>query len=340
MAENGDRSSREHVLDALRAAGELIVVTHENPDGDALGSLIAMQELLVTLGKDSLMFIDANEFPLPHEYRFFALPGLVSAPPADIAQRTIVFLDCGNLERNPAEAFQGVGGTELHILNIDHHHDNTHFGTVNLVDPAASCTAEIVWDLMHGLGVEPTVTIAEALYVGLITDTGRFMYENTGPRAHLMAAELIEAGVDVHEIYRRVYEEVPYGKLALLARGLTKVERYDDGRLTLTSLSAEDFTESGAEESYSEGVVDHLRAVEGTAVAALVRDRIGDSDGGPPLRKVSLRASDARVDVSRIARAQGGGGHRAAAGFTTGMDWDELVAFLREEVGRQLAAVA
>lgn len=340
MAENGDRSSREHVLDALRAAGELIVVTHENPDGDALGSLIAMQELLVTLGKDSLMFIDANEFPLPHEYRFFALPGLVSAPPADIAQRTIVFLDCGNLERNPAEAFQGVGGTELHILNIDHHHDNTHFGTVNLVDPAASCTAEIVWDLMHGLGVEPTVTIAEALYVGLITDTGRFMYENTGPRAHLMAAELIGAGVDVHEIYRRVYEEVPYGKLALLARGLTKVERYDDGRLTLTSLSAEDFTESGAEESYSEGVVDHLRAVEGTAVAALVRDRIGDSDGGPPLRKVSLRASDARVDVSRIARAQGGGGHRAAAGFTTGMDWDELVAFLREEVGRQLAAVA
>ena len=190
---------------------------------------------------------------------------------------------------------------------------------------------------MHGLGVTPSLTIAEALYVGLITDTGRFMYENTGPRAHLMAAELIEAGVDVHEIYRRVYEGVPYGKLALLARGLANVRRYDDGRLTVTALSAQDFTDSGAEESYSEGVVDHLRAVQGTAVAALIRDRIGETDGDR-LRKVSLRATDDRVDVSAIARAQGGGGHRQAAGFTTAMEWDELVEFLRGEVAEQLSS--
>ena len=334
MAENGSRSIREEVLAELRRAQKLVVVTHEHVDGDALGSLIAMQEILTALGKDSVMFIDAGEFPLPPEYQFLSLSGLVSVPPADLDERTIVFLDCGNLERNPAEALQRPGA---HILDIDHHHDNTRFGTVNLVVPEASCTAEIVWDLMHGLGVEPTVTIAEALYVGLITDTGRFMYENTGPRAHLMAAELIEAGVDVHEVYRRVYEEVPYGKLALLARGLANIERYDDGKLTVSALSAKDFTDLSAEESYSEGLVDHLRAIQGTAVAALVRDRIGDTDGGR-LRKVSLRASDDRVDVSRIARAQGGGGHRQAAGFTTSMDWDELVAFLREQVAQQLAA--
>jgi len=336
MAENGDRSSREHVLEELRDADKLIVVSHENPDGDALGSLVAMQQILTALGKDSVMFIDAHELPLPHEYRFFSLDGLVSVPPDDLAERVFVFLDCGNLERNPAEALQRPGA---HILNIDHHHDNTRFGTVNLVRPEASCTAEIVWDLMHGLGVEPTITIAEALYVGLITDTGRFMYENTGPRAHLMAAEMIEAGVDVHEIYRRVYEGVPYGKLALLARGLANVQRYDGGRLTATALSAKDFVDSGAEESYAEGVIDHLRAVQGTAVAALVRDRIGDVDGdGSPLRKVSLRASDERVDVSAIARAQGGGGHRQAAGFSTAMDWEEIVAFLREQVQEQLAS--
>jgi phosphoesterase RecJ-like protein len=310
------------------------VVTHENPDGDALGSLIAMQEILTALGKDSAMFIDSSEFPLPHEYRFFPLPGLVNTPPEDLDQRTIVFLDCGNLERNPATAFQRAGGTGLTILNIDHHHDNTRFGTVDLVVPEASCTAEIVWDLMHGLGLKPCLGIAEALYVGLITDTGRFMYENTGPRAHVMAAELIEAGVDVHEIYRRVYEGVPYGKLALLARGLGKVERYDGGRLTMTALSAGDFQESGAEESYSEGVVDYLRAVQGTAVAALVRDRLGDNDG---LRKVSLRSNDDRVDVSAIARAQGGGGHRMAAGFSTAMDWKNLVDFLRLQIAEQLA---
>jgi bifunctional oligoribonuclease and PAP phosphatase NrnA len=335
MGENGASADRDRVLEELRAAQRLIVVAHENPDGDALGSLIGMQGALTALGKDCLMFIDSSELPLPQEYDFLSMSGLVSTPPDDLDERTIVFLDCGNLERNPAEALQRPG---MHILNIDHHHDNTHFGTVNLVVPDASCTAEIVWDLMHGLGVKPTLPIAEALYVGLITDTGRFMYENTGPRAHRMAAELIEAGVMVHEIYRRVYEGVPFGKLALLARGLTKIERFDSGRLTVTGLDAADFAESGAEESYSEGVIDHLRALQGTAVAALVRDRIGDTDGnGKPLRKVSLRASDDRVDVSAIARAQGGGGHRQAAGFTTAMEWPELVEFLREEVAQQLS---
>jgi phosphoesterase RecJ-like protein len=246
-------------------------------------------------------------------------------------QRTIVFLDCGNLERNPAEAFQRPG---VHILDIDHHHDNTRFGTVNLIVPQASCTAEIIWGLMHGLKVSPTPTIAEALYVGLITDTGRFMYENTGTQAHLMAAELIDAGVDVHDMYRRVYEGVPFGKLALLARGLANVERYDDGRLTVTVLTAQDFSESDAEESYSEGVVDHLRAVRGTAVAALVRDRINKDQ--PGLRKVSLRAGNERIDVSAIARAQGGGGHRGAAGFSTTLSQPELVEFLREQLAAQL----
>jgi phosphoesterase RecJ-like protein len=154
------------------------------------------------------MFIDSSEFPLPYEYRFLPLTGLVSEPPGDLADRTIVFLDCGNLERNPAEAFQRPGA---HLLNIDHHHDNTRFGTVNHVVPEASCTAEIVYDLMNALGVQATPTIANALYVGLITDTGRFMYSNTTAAAHRMAAGLIDAGVDVHEIYRHVYEDVPYG---------------------------------------------------------------------------------------------------------------------------------
>jgi bifunctional oligoribonuclease and PAP phosphatase NrnA len=335
MGDNGARADRDRVLDELRAARRLIVVTHEHPDGDALGSLIGMQGALTALGKDCLTFIDSADLPLPEEYSFLALSELVHAPPADLDERTIVFVDCGNVERNPAVALRRPG---MHILNVDHHHDNTRFGTVNLVVPDASCTAEIVWDLIHELDVVPTQAVADALYVGLITDTGRFMYENTGPRAHRMAAELIEAGVRVHDIYRRVYEGVPYGKLALLARGLAKVQRYDSGRLTVTGLDASDFAASDAEESYSEGVIDHLRAVQGTAVAALVRDRIGDTDGnGKPLRKVSLRASDDRVDVSRIARVKGGGGHRQAAGFTTAMEWPELVEFLRDEVAQQLS---
>jgi bifunctional oligoribonuclease and PAP phosphatase NrnA len=323
--------SRERVLHEIRDADRFILVTHENPDGDALGSLVAMHEALGRLGKDSLMFMAADEFPLPYEYRFFLLDGLISVAPDDVDQRTVVFLDCGNIDRNPADLLKRDG---THILNIDHHHDNTRFGTVNHVVPEASCTAEIVWDLMQGLGVEPSPTIAEALYVGLVTDTGRFMYENTGTRAHLMAAELIAAGVDVHEMYRRLYEGIPFGKLELLARALSKVERYDDGRLAVTHLTAADYVEAGAEENFSEGVVDHLRSVDGTAVAALVRDLLGSDHANR--RKVSLRATDERVDVSAIARAQGGGGHRQAAGFTTDMPWPRLVEFLRAEIAAQL----
>ena len=330
MSENGYGAARDQVLAELRDADKFLLVTHEHVDGDALGSLVAMNAVLLALGKDSVMFMDEGELPLPYEYRFFALDRLVSVAPDDVAERTVVFLDCGNIDRNPADALKLEGAR---ILNLDHHHDNTRFGTVNHVVPEASCTAEIVWDLMHGLGVPPTVPIAEALYVGLVTDTGKFMYENTGTRAHEMAADLIEAGVDVHDVYRRIYEGIPYGKLALLARGLTRVERFDEGRLTLTRLSAEDYRDTGAQENYSEGVIDHLRSVEGTAVAGLVRDRIVGEEG---LRKVSLRASDDRVDVSAIARAQGGGGHRQAAGFSTTLAWEELVEFLRAEVAAQL----
>jgi bifunctional oligoribonuclease and PAP phosphatase NrnA len=331
MSDNGSKPTRAQALATLRDNDKFLLTTHERPDGDAVGSLAAMQQVLTGLGKDAVAFLTADEFPLPYEYRFLTLDGLVTEPPGDLSERVLVFLDCGNIDRTPAAALQGEGRG---ILNIDHHHDNTRFGTLNHVDPTASCTAEMVWDLMKGLGVEATQPIAEALYVGVVTDTGRFMYENTGPRAHEMAAELIEDGIDVHAIYRRLYEGIPQGKLELLARGLMNVQRYDDGLLTVTHLTLEDYETSGADESYSEGVVDHLRAVEGTAVAGLVRDLLGN--GGSPKRKVSLRATDDRIDVSKIARAQGGGGHRRAAGFSTDLDFPELVQFLRGALAEQL----
>jgi phosphoesterase RecJ-like protein len=305
-------------------------VTHEHPDGDALGSLVGMHRVLRGLDKDSVMFMAADEFPLPHEYRLIDFDGLQSHPPGDLDERTIVFLDCGNIDRNPIEAFKG---DDAHILNIDHHHDNTRFGTVNHVDEDASCTAEIVWDLMRALDVAPTIEIAEALYVGLVTDTGKFMYENTGPRAHVMAAELIAAGIDVHDIYRRLYEGMPYPKLELLGRALAQLERLDDDAVTFAYLSRDDFRMAGAEESYSEGIVDHLRSIEGTKVAALARELL---DGDGARKKVSLRSTDGDIDVSAIARAGGGGGHRRAAGFSTELSHDELVAFLRKQVAAQL----
>jgi phosphoesterase RecJ-like protein len=328
-------TARDRVLAEIRGAQKFCCVTHEHPDGDALGSLVAMHRILTALGKDSVMLMAADEFPLPYEYRFFDLEGLSTVAPDDLQERVIVFLDCGNIDRNPLSV---VKGESAHILNIDHHHDNTRFGTVDLVDDAASCTAEIVWDLMGRLGVAVEPEIADALYVGLVTDTGKFMYENTGARAHQMAAELITAGVDVHGIYRRLYEDMPYAKLELLARALAHVERFDDGALTFTRLSRDDFRMSGAEDSYSEGIIDHLRSVEGTKVAALVRERLSEAASGG--KKVSLRSTDGEVDVSVIARAGGGGGHRPAAGFSTELPDDELVAFLREQIAAQVGTAA
>jgi phosphoesterase RecJ-like protein len=325
---NGSLSARDEVLQAIRGHERFCLTTHERPDGDAVGSLAAMQGVLAALGKEALAFLPAEEFPLPYEYRFLKLEGLVTEPPEDLAERVLIFLDCGNIDRSPV----GESNAQL-VVNVDHHHDNTRFGAINHVDPLSSCTAEMVWDLAHGLGVKASPAIAEALYVGLVTDTGRFMYENTGARAHQMAAELIAGGLQPHEIYRHLYEGVPQGKLELLARGLSNVERFDGGLLTVTQLTEDDFRLAQADESYSEGVVDHLRAVEGTAVAGLVRAQLGNSG---TTRKVSLRATDDRIDVSAIARAGGGGGHRRAAGFSTDLDFPALVSFLREQLAQQL----
>jgi bifunctional oligoribonuclease and PAP phosphatase NrnA len=330
----GLQSEHDKVVAEIRDAHKFLLTTHENPDGDALGSLLAMHWILEQLGKDSLMYMSPDEFPLPWEYRNWTFDArLVGAPPADVAERTIVFLDCGNIDRMPVDFLQSQG---LHILNIDHHHDNTRFGTVNHVCPVASCTAEIIWRLAKELGAEITPPIADALYTGLVTDTGRFMYENTTPDAHRMAAELIEAGVQPHQVYRRLYEDLPLRRLHLLQRALASVDRYDGGAITIAHLTKRDYEETGALETDSEGVVDHMRAVEGTAVAVLVRELLSPDREG--MRKVSLRATDARVDVSRVAREFGGGGHPQAAGFSTTLPYAQLVGKLRRLVGEQLAA--
>jgi phosphoesterase RecJ-like protein len=323
-------SDLDQVVDALRGNDRFLLTTHEGPDGDALGSLLAMQGILEQLGKDSVMFLAAKEFPLPVEYRFLPLTDVFHEPPADVVDRVLVFLDCGNIDRMPVSFLQREGAQ---VLNIDHHHDNTRFGTVNVVDTDASCTAQIVFEISKRLGIEITPELASALYVGLITDTGRFMYENTDAAAHRMAAELIELGVDVNDTYRRLYERVPVEKLKLIARALEKIEMYDGGRLAVTYIDAGDYEATGAGEVLTEGIIDLVRALDGTAVAAVIRDK---TDGGRSARKVSLRSADDAVDVSAIARQHGGGGHRRAAGFGTDLSYPELVEFLRGQIAAQL----
>jgi phosphoesterase RecJ-like protein len=320
----------EEVAAELRSRDRFLLTAHEGPDGDALGSLLGMHHLLRQLGKDSVMFMAAKEFPLPIEYRFLPLEEVFHEAPADMADRTIIFLDCGNIDRMPVDFLSE--GSNFRI-NVDHHHDNTCFGDVNLVETGASSTAEIVYELAVLLGVEITPEIASALYVGLITDTGKFMYENTNSQTHRIAAALIDAGVAVDETYRRLYEHVPIEKLRLLSRALDGIQRFCGDQLVVSYIAEADYEASGAGEEMTEGIIDHLRSIEGSKVAALVRDQ---GDRGRAARKVSLRSSGGDVDVSAIARVHGGGGHKRAAGFSTDLGLDELVSFLCGEVNAQL----
>jgi phosphoesterase RecJ-like protein len=317
------RSDLEAVADAIRANDRFLVVTHENPDGDALGSMLAITLALRTLGKDAVMYL-AGDAPIPGEYRFLPLAELQRGElPADVGERVLLAVDCANErrigpERTPLERARLV-------VDVDHHHDNSRFGSVNLIVPDASSTAEILRDVLRELDVELTPDIAESLYVALVTDTGRFQYSNTTPKSLRLAAELVEAGADVHGIFRHVYETVQFAKLKLLARALDRAQLFEGGRLVVSYLLRSDFGAVGAEEPYSEGIIDYLRSVEGSEMVALIREP--PRDEGPP-RRVSLRSSHDEVDVSAIARQVGGGGHRQAAGFSSSREIGEIVDYL------------
>ena len=317
-------SELEAVADAVRSHDRFLLTTHENPDGDALGSLLAAKIAFDQLGKDSVMVLHGDA-PLPGEYRFMPLAELQRRWPDDVAERVLVALDCANESRI---ADPEVLGRVPLSIDLDHHHDNSRFGDINLIVPDASSTGEVLRDLFQELDVELTPEIAEALYIALVTDTGRFQYTNTTPKALRLAAELVEAGADVHRIFQGVYETVQFAKLKLLARALERAQVYEGGRIVVSFLLRTDFHDVGAAEPYSEGIIDYLRAVEGADMAVLIREP--PREGGPT-RRVSMRASVDELDVSAIARKSGGGGHRQAAGFSSEASIEEITEFVRRE---------
>ena len=317
-------SDLQTVVDVLRSHERFVVVAHENPDGDALGSLLGAALGLRALGKDVVMYL-SDRGPTPPEYRFLDLSEVQRDLPADIEDRVLLAVDCANARRI-AEGTQAVDRARF-VIDVDHHHDNSRFGDVNLVVPEASSTAEVIRDILRELDVDLTPRIAEALYVGLVTDTGRFQYTNTTPKALRLAAELVEAGANVHEVFQHVYETVQFAKLKLLARALERAASFEGGALVVSYLLREDFAEAGAEEPYSEGIIDHLRAVEGSEMVALIREPPREG----PTHRISLRSSHDEIDVSAIARKRGGGGHPQAAGFSSEEPVERIIEFIRRE---------
>jgi phosphoesterase RecJ-like protein len=245
------------------------------------------------LGKDVVMHL-AGEAPLPGEFGFLPLDELPPRPPrrpgrTRPARRRL-------RERAPHRPSRdALDGARL-VVDVDHHHDNNRFGDVNLIVADASSTAEIVRDVLAGLGVPLTPEIAEALYVGLVTDTGRFQYANTSPKALRLAAELVEAGADVHGIFRNVYETVQIAKLKLLGRALEHAQVYEGGRLVVSHLLAQRLRRGRRGRAVLRR--DHRLPApgEGAELVALIREP--PTDGGP-MHRISLRSSRTRSTSRR-----------------------------------------
>jgi phosphoesterase RecJ-like protein len=311
---------------ALRAAPRVVVAAHENPDGDAIGSLIGAVRGLRAAGIDAVGVRTPDE--LPREYRWLDEGDTATTAP-DGEGWLLLAVDCGSEARIAVP--EGVRERAALVVDLDHHHDNTRFGDINIVDAEAACSAMMVRELLGRLGVGLTPAIATPLYVGLVSDTGRFQYSNTDARAFYAAAELVGTGAQPQEVFQRVYESVQASKLRLLARALGRIELRLGGRLAVTWLTRADIAETGADEAATDGVIDSLRAIEGVEVAAFIREAANGSR-----HKVSLRSANGIVDVSRIARAGGGGGHPRAAGFSSDLDRPELVALIEHEAAPNL----
>ena len=240
------------------------MTSHEAPDGDALGSLLATGLALRELGKDVVMFL-GGPAPLPGEYRFLELESAASS--ASVRQTSASACSSPSTAQARAGSARSLASSRPRRSrsNIDHHHDNPRFGDVNLVVSDASSTGEVLADVFRELGVALTPEIAEALYIALVTDTGRFQYANTTPKTLRLAADLVEAGADVHRVFQGVYENVQFAKLKLLARALERARVLEGGEIVVSHLLRDDFEAVGATEPYSEGIIDVLRVRRGLA---------------------------------------------------------------------------
>jgi bifunctional oligoribonuclease and PAP phosphatase NrnA len=326
------------VVAALAAADRVLIATHENPDGDAIGSMAAAAGAIRSLGKEVRTYLEP-ESVIPHEVAFLDIEGLErTVDPDSLDGWTLLALDCGN-ERRLGAQHPDLLSRCSPVIDVDHHHDNSRFGGVNLIDGTASSTAEILVRIFDGLGVEMTPAIAEALYVGLVTDTGRFQYRTTSPAALRLGARLVESGVDVHKVFERVFESIQPGKLRLLGRVIDHAVPYCDGRLLISHVTRDDLALVEGDEATTEGLIDHLRAVEGVQVAGLIREQVPLADGSLIPNRVSLR-SRGLIDVSVIARLSNGGGHKQAAGFSHPGSVDDIRGFIVSEVSAQLAEPA
>jgi phosphoesterase RecJ-like protein len=317
---------RDEAVSLLRAQEDIALVCHVNPDGDALGSMLALGIALREMGKRVVASWGSEPYEIPTAYA--ELPGLDLLVPAaefPAAPSLLVTFDTGSVDRLGSLADRVAAADN--VLVLDHHVTNTCFGTVNLVDHSAAATAVLVVELLDLLGCPLTPAIAAPVYTGLVTDTGSFKYAATTPAVHALAARLLETGIRHDEISRQIWDTAPFGYVKLLGLVCARavLERDEVGGLGLvwTAIGIEDLDRYDLALSDVEGVIDVVRTAREAEVAAVVKT---DPEDG--LLKVSLRSKGA-IDVGAVSTALGGGGHRFAAGFTSMVSLPDTMEQLR-----------
>lgn len=293
------------IADLLRSHNKFLVLSHYRPDGDAIGSQLALALLLKGIGKE----VEAwNDDGVPAKFKFLPHTNLIRKPPAQPHSFDVVIaVDTASWQR------AGTGTERIrarqHLVNIDHHVSNEKYGDINWIVPESPASGQIVLDLVKRGGFTLTPEIATCLFAAISTDTGSFMFANTTAQCLRAAADLVDAGVNVGELSRHVYESYPYARLKLLQLTLADLKLSHHHKVARIWLTRDMFQKTGATREDTEGIIDYARAIEGVLVAVLFEEL-----DEPGKTRISLRSKHPKLDVNSIARHFGGGGHREAAG--------------------------
>jgi phosphoesterase RecJ-like protein len=302
----------DQIIQHIKDGQHVLIASHAEPDGDSVGSLVALGLALAKLDKKITMY---NPSPIPAVYRF--LPGagrivrqIKSADAYDLA----LVLDCGDLVRI-GETSAEVGKIPV-LINIDHHVSNTGFGHIQFIDTSACATAEIVYRLIKALEIPFDKAIATSIYTGILTDTGSFRFSNTNQAAFAISKAMTDAGVEPHNVAQRVFGTYSLGRIKLLNMALNSIEISDNGKLSMMTVTRSMLNTSGTSTEDLDGMINYARRIEDVKVAALIHEIKNSTGKFTNMNRyhVSLR-SDSSVDVAKIAGRFGGGGHSSAAGF-------------------------
>ncbi|WP_138493935.1 DHH family phosphoesterase [Paenibacillus pinistramenti] len=320
-------SEFQSAVDYIKEHDDFLIVSHVQPDGDAVSSTLAVGWLLSCLGKKYTM---VNEGPIPRRMSYLWNADQIvdlSSTPLERTYKFVICVDCADFKR--------VGRTKEYfaedavLLNIDHHPTNDAYGSINLIIPHAAATAEILFDLIACAGVELDKESATALYTGMLTDTGGFRYSNTSPKVMAAASKLLEFGIDGPWISEHLLEQMTYPQMRILSIALNKLQLTEDGKIAWVIITDEDMREAGAIHEDLEGIVNYPRNITGVEVGMLFKV-IHDQ-----AVKVSMRSAG-KVDVADVAQSFGGGGHVRAAGARLETTPDEAVTAVVERVKQAL----